>query len=89
MSEVTLWVVWALIGFIAGYMCGRLLEKSHLMLMVVLGVVGGIAGGWLLPALCGLSDQIAYGSLLTSVAGAALLVWVGRMIFGRSSESEE
>ena len=46
----------------------------------VLGIIGGVVGGWVF-SLFGLStDGGLIGSLVTSVAGAVLILFIGRLI---------
>lgn len=80
MSGATLWVVWGLIGLIAGYMSGRMMVGGRVALLVIFGIIGGVIGGWLLTDIFGTGDKICYASLITAACGAAVVVWVGMVI---------
>ena len=70
-----------LIGLVAGWLA-NLLVKGHgsgLIINLIVGIVGGILGGWVLS----LFELIAVGtigSLIASVAGAVILLWIARAI---------
>ena len=51
-----------------------------LIMNMVLGIIGGVVGGWVF-GLFGLStDGGLIGSLVTAVAGAVLILYIGRLI---------
>jgi len=47
---------------------------------MVLGIIGGVVGGWVFSLLGLSTDGGTIGSLVTSVAGAVLILFVGRLI---------
>lgn len=74
------WIVkialWALAGFIAS----RLMQSSMSLLWnVVLGLVGGVIGSFV-GRLIGVSATNTLGSILISVAGACLVIYLARII---------
>jgi uncharacterized membrane protein YeaQ/YmgE (transglycosylase-associated protein family) len=46
---------------------------------IVLGIVGGVVGGWLL-GLFGIQAGGLIGSILVAIVGAVFLIWISRMI---------
>jgi uncharacterized membrane protein YeaQ/YmgE (transglycosylase-associated protein family) len=70
-------LAWMLLGIIAGYMASRLVRGSAdgLVLDVVLGILGAVAGGWLFNrfGLAGVTGFSVYG-LFVAIAGAGLLL---------------
>ena len=71
-----------IIGAIAGWLAGKIMKGGGfgLVMNMVLGIVGGVVGGWVF-GLFGLStDGGLIGSLVTSVAGAVLILYIGRLI---------
>ncbi|MCP4883028.1 MAG: GlsB/YeaQ/YmgE family stress response membrane protein [Flavobacteriales bacterium] len=71
-----------IIGVIAGWLAGKIMKGGGfgLLMNMVLGIIGGVVGGWVF-GLFGLStDGRLIGSLLTSVAGAVIILYVGRLI---------
>jgi uncharacterized membrane protein YeaQ/YmgE (transglycosylase-associated protein family) len=68
---------WVLLGLVAGFIGSKLVNKrgEGLLLDIVLGIVGAIAGGWLfsLFGASGVTGLNLY-SLLVAVAGAVLIL---------------
>jgi uncharacterized membrane protein YeaQ/YmgE (transglycosylase-associated protein family) len=72
-------VAWIVLGLVAGFLASKLVNKSGegLLLDIVLGVVGAVAGGWLfnmfgMPGVTGLNLY----SLVVAVIGAAVFLIV-------------
>ena len=61
-----------LIGIIAGYVAGKITRGGGL------GIIGGVLGGWVF-ALLGLAATGIIGSLITSVVGAVLFLWIASL----------
>lgn len=68
-------------GFIAGSLASWIMPggNRHWIVDIILGVLGGFLGGWLLEVL-----NIAVGDgwwmkLIVSTAGACLLIFIGRL----------
>ena len=51
-----------------------------LLINIVLGIVGGVVGGWAFSFLGISSDGGFIGSLVTSLVGAVLILFVARLI---------
>ena len=66
-----------LVGAAAGWLANRLMGKdtSDWVSNIVLGVIGSFVGGFL-SGLIGLGARNLIGSLLISVLGACISVWV-------------
>ena len=70
-----------LFGAVAGFIATTLMnEKSGWIKNIILGIAGGFVGGFAFR-LIGLSASGQFGSLITSVAGACICIWVGRKLF--------
>lgn len=69
-----------LIGFLAGYVAERTMNRDHGFLTnMLVGVAGSFVGGTL-AGLLGINYYGFAGNLIVAIAGAILLLW----IFGRS-----
>ena len=67
---------WIIIGAIAGFLAEKIMKRDHgLLTNIVVGIVGGVIGGWLL-SLVGLGSGGWIWTLITAVVGACLLLWV-------------
>ncbi|PSM19899.1 MULTISPECIES: GlsB/YeaQ/YmgE family stress response membrane protein [Nitratireductor] len=69
-----------LVGFLAGYVAERTMNRDHgLFTNVLVGIAGSFVGGTL-AGLLGIQYQGFLGNLVVAIAGAILILW----IFGRS-----
>lgn len=75
-------LVWLLIGGVAGYVAGRFMGAKRPFGVpgdIGLGILGSIAGGWLL-GLLGFSGSGIVPSLITAFVGATVLIWLLRKL---------
>lgn len=69
-----------LIGFLAGYIAERTMNRDHGFLTnVLVGIAGSFVGGTL-AGLVGVEFYGFLGNLVVAIAGAVLILW----LFGRS-----
>ena len=67
---------WIIIGAIAGFLAEKIMKRDHgLLTNIVVGIVGGVIGGWLL-SLVGVGSGGWIWTLITAVICACLLLWV-------------
>ena len=66
-----------LIGLVAGWLANLVVKGrgAGLWINLVVGIVGGILGGWLF-ALFGVFAVGAVGSLFMALIGAIILLWI-------------
>lgn len=85
-SSITLttWLVWAVIGIVAGYMTGRLINDGRFTsLNVTIGVIGALIGGWLFVHFMGASENMQILSLVTALIASGIFLWILTLITGR------
>ncbi|GAA2819999.1 putative membrane protein YeaQ/YmgE (transglycosylase-associated protein family) [Aminobacter aminovorans] len=69
-----------LIGFLAGYVAERTMNRDHGFLTnILVGIAGSFVGGTL-AGLLGINYYGFMGNLIVAIAGAVVVLW----IFGRS-----
>ena len=69
-----------LIGFIAGYVAERTMNRDHgLLTNILVGIAGSFVGGTL-TGLIGITYYGFAGSLIVAIVGAVLILW----LFGRA-----
>jgi uncharacterized membrane protein YeaQ/YmgE (transglycosylase-associated protein family) len=75
-------IYFLIIGALAGWGAGKIMQGGGfgLLMNIVLGIVGGVIGGWVFSLLGISSDGGMIGSLVTSLVGAVLLLYVARLI---------
>ncbi len=78
-------ILYVVIGILAGFLAGKLMRGGGFgwLINLVVGVVGGVLGGWVF-GLFGIHTSSIVGSLITSVIGACLLLWLLSLIPNRS-----
>lgn len=71
------WIVYILIGAAAGWVAGKLIHGGGFGFIVnaIVGIVGGVLGGRVF-GLFGLSTSGNWGSFITAIVGAVLLLWI-------------
>lgn len=76
-----------LIGLVAGWLANLIVKGkgSGLLVNLIVGIVGGILGGWIF-SLFGLFAIGTMGSIITSVVGAVVFLWVVAAL-GRKKDS--
>ena len=76
-----------ILGGIAGWLTGKIMKGGGYGLIgdIVLGIIGGIVGGFLGGLIFGVDmvNGINLTSLLVSILGAVLVVWLSRLIRGK------
>jgi uncharacterized membrane protein YeaQ/YmgE (transglycosylase-associated protein family) len=79
-------LAWIVLGLVAGFVASKIVNKTGegIILDIVLGVVGAVAGGWLFHAfgMVGVTGLNLY-SLLVAVIGAVLLLVVYHAVMGK------
>lgn len=75
-------IYYIIIGAVAGWLAGNIMKGGGfgLGMNILLGIIGGVVGGWVFGMLGISSDGGTMGSLVTSVVGAVLILYVGRLI---------
>lgn len=80
-----MYFVWyLLIGLMAGWIANLIVKGggSGLFVNLIVGLIGGILGGWLF-SLFGLVAIGTLGSLVTSIIGAVVLLWIAALVSHR------
>jgi uncharacterized membrane protein YeaQ/YmgE (transglycosylase-associated protein family) len=78
-------IAWIVVGAIAGFLANQVMRSPKgLLMMVVLGIVGGLVGGYLASTVfhAGAVDGINLESIFIATLGAILVVWVVNMAGG-------
>ncbi|MBD5355581.1 MAG: GlsB/YeaQ/YmgE family stress response membrane protein [Bacteroides sp.] len=74
--------VWFIfIGILSGLIAGKLMHGGGFgwVVNLIVGVAGGVIGGWMFGAL-GIHTTSIIGSLITSVCGAVVLLYIVGLI---------
>jgi uncharacterized membrane protein YeaQ/YmgE (transglycosylase-associated protein family) len=77
-------LVWIVIGLIAGAVAGWFVpgrERNGCIGTTIIGIVGGLLGGWIWTELLG-QDQAAgfLGALLIAILGSAIVLLILRLV---------
>ncbi|MFZ2529685.1 MAG: GlsB/YeaQ/YmgE family stress response membrane protein [Rhodococcus sp. (in: high G+C Gram-positive bacteria)] len=81
-------IAWIIIGGLAGWIGSKLMgtdAQQGILLNIVVGVIGGLIGGWVF-GLFGVDVESAgwFFSFLTCLAGACILLFLVKLVTGRS-----
>ena len=86
------WLSWIIVGAIAGWLAGLLVKGDEglgVIGHILLGLVGALAGGYVVGLLTGndpMDGVFDISTIVTAVVGAVVLVLLGSMVMrGRSS----
>jgi len=82
-----MYFVWyLLLGLASGWIANLIVkgDGSGLIINLIVGLVGGVLGGWLL-SLFGLVAAGTLGSLVTAVIGAIVLLWIAALVSHRKA----
>jgi len=72
---------WIIVGLIAGWLTGKIMRGAGYGVIgdLVLGIVGGVVGGWVMQSLHIYGGGLVY-SILVAVLGAVILVVIVRAL---------
>ena len=77
-----MYFVWfILIGLVVGWLASLIVKGSGsgFIVNIIIGILGGVLGGWLF-SLFGLIPVGTFGSLLTALVGAIILLWLTALV---------
>lgn len=78
-------IAWIVVGAIAGFLANQVMgSREGLLMMVVLGIVGGVVGGFIATSVLkvGTVDGINIESIVIATLGAILVIFVARAMGG-------
>ena len=72
------WIGYIVIGAIAGWLAGKIVEGggAGLLMNIVIGVVGALIGGFLLSFVVDTAGGGWWFTLFTAVLGSVILLWI-------------
>jgi len=81
LGTVWAWIVWIVIGGIAGAIADRLIQNSKLGIIgnIVVGIIGGLLGGFIL-SLFSISVRGIFWTFITALVGAIVLLLIARLV---------
>jgi uncharacterized membrane protein YeaQ/YmgE (transglycosylase-associated protein family) len=78
-------LTWMVLGLISGFIASKIVNKSGqgVVMDIVLGIVGAVAGGWLFNAIghIGVTGVNLY-SILVAVVGAVIVLFIYHALVG-------
>ncbi|HEY6073222.1 MAG TPA: GlsB/YeaQ/YmgE family stress response membrane protein [Anaerolineales bacterium] len=82
-------IIYLIAGAIVGYIASRIMHTNSqqgLILDIVVGVLGAFLAGYFISPLVGvgtINDAITIPTLLVTLLGSVVLVWLYKMVTGR------
>jgi uncharacterized membrane protein YeaQ/YmgE (transglycosylase-associated protein family) len=80
------WLTWIVVGALAGIIASLISgSREGLLMMIVLGIVGAIVGGWLVGDVFKIANVTGVNatSIIVAVVGALLVIFVIGGLGGR------
>jgi uncharacterized membrane protein YeaQ/YmgE (transglycosylase-associated protein family) len=80
------WLTWIVVGALAGIIASLISgSRDGLLMMIVLGIIGAIVGGWLIGDVFKIADVTGVNatSIIVAVVGALLVIFVFGSLSGR------
>jgi uncharacterized membrane protein YeaQ/YmgE (transglycosylase-associated protein family) len=76
------WLVWLVIGAVAGWLAGVVMKGSGYGCIgnVIVGIIGSLVGGWVFSLLGFGPGRGLLGSIITAFVGAVLLIGLLRLL---------
>lgn len=80
------WIGWIVLGGLAGWVANMIMkEEGGLFKNILLGIVGGVIGGWVVELLGGSGvNGFNLYSFVVALLGAVILIWLGKLIKGKA-----
>ena len=79
-------IAWIVVGAIAGFLANQIMgTREGLVMMIILGIVGGLVGGWLAANVFKMGDVngINIESIFIATLGAILVVFIANLATGK------
>jgi uncharacterized membrane protein YeaQ/YmgE (transglycosylase-associated protein family) len=79
-------VAWLVVGALAGFVASEIMgTREGLVMMVALGIVGAIVGGWLAADVLKVANVtgINLTSIVVAIAGALVVIFLYNSLVGR------
>jgi len=75
------WIGYIIIGAIAGWIAGKVMNfKEGFFVTVLVGIAGALIGGFLLSFFVNTASGGWWFTLLTAILGSIILLWVLRLV---------
>lgn len=79
------WIGTIIVGAIAGWLAEQIMKSEHgLLTNIILGILGAVVLNAILFAIVGSTLGGWFGQLIIAAIGACILIWLYRMIRGRT-----
>ena len=79
------WFAAIIVGGLAGWIAEKIMKSDMGLIMnIILGILGALVANWLLMLIVGSTLGGWFCQLVVGVIGACLLIWVTRMVRGKT-----
>ena len=79
------WFAAIIVGGLAGWIAEKIMKSDMGLIMnIILGILGALVANWLLMLIVGSTLGGWFGQLVVGVIGACLLIWVTRLVRGKT-----
>ena len=82
--DLTAIIIWIVVGVIAGWLAGKIVRGTGFGLVgdFIIGIVGAVIGGWLLPqiGIRSIVGQVLVDQIIFAAIGAIILLVILRLL---------
>ena len=79
------WFAAIIVGGLAGWIAEKIMKSDMGLIMnIILGIVGALVANWLFMLIVGSTLGGWFGQLVVGIIGACLLIWVTRLVRGKT-----
>jgi len=79
------WIMWIIIGGLAGWIASIILKvRTNIIMNIILGIVGAVVLNFILDRLFQVSYGGFWGQLVVAIIGAGILMVILRAVTGRN-----
>ena len=80
--DVQTFVIWIIVGAIAGWLAGMVVKGGGFGLIgdIVVGIIGALIAGWLLPQIGIIIVGGIVGAIINAFIGAVILLFILRLV---------
>ncbi|WEX07162.1 GlsB/YeaQ/YmgE family stress response membrane protein [Chelativorans sp. AA-79] len=79
------WILTIIVGGLAGWIAEKIMKTdTGLLVNIIIGILGAVVLNAILVAILGYTFGGVIGQLVVAIIGACILIWLYRLIRGRS-----
>lgn len=77
-------IFWLIVGVLAGWIASVIMKTNRdqgTIMDIVVGIIGAVVGGWVFDNFFGINVSGFWGTLISAIVGAIILLGIIRLFF--------